>query len=86
MTKHKVFVPKCDLRMKCCLFQNPPSPLFKGENDDFALLYLTSKAQGIADMILLPLEKGAGGILKGANLPNHSFRDENFMLGRWFSG
>ena len=32
-------------------------------------------------MILLPLEKGAGGILKGADLSNHSFRDENFMLG-----
>ena len=67
--------------MKCSLLQNPPNPLFKGENDDFSLLYLTSKAQGIADMILLPLEKGVGGILKDANLPNHRFRDENFMLG-----
>ena len=28
-----------------------------------------------------PPWKGAGGILKAANLPNHSFRDENFMLG-----
>ena len=37
---------------------------------------------------MLPLEKGVGGIFpnghstKNANLPDHSFRDAKFMLGK----
>ena len=43
--------------------ENPPSPLFKGENSGSVLLHPAPNTMGdMTDTVLLPLENGAGGI------------------------
>ena len=44
--------------------ENPPSPLFKGEDSSSAYCIPPTNIGVWADMILLPLEKGAGGIFR----------------------